>query len=63
MVIVYDLQSNKLTRTNQQTGTSRVVADNVQEMQLTEVADGLKIDLTFAYRDVTRTYTTVAKDP
>jgi prepilin-type N-terminal cleavage/methylation domain-containing protein len=63
VVIVYDLQSNKLRRTNQQTGASRVVADNVHEIQLTELAGGLKIDLTFTYRDVTRTYTTVAKDP
>ncbi len=62
-VIVYDVQANQLIRSDQQAGTTFAVAANVDQMQLTEQADGVTIDLTFQYRDITRTYTIVAKDP
>lgn len=62
-VIVYDVQANQLVRSNQQASTAFVVADHVDQMQLTAQADGVAIDLTFQYRDITRTYSVVAKDP
>lgn len=62
-VIVYQVQEGRLVRSNQQTATAFVTADNVDQMQLTEQADGVTIELTFNYRDLTRTYTIVAKDP
>ena len=61
-VIVYQVQQGRLVRSNQQTATAFVVADNVERMQLTEQTDGITVELTFTYRDLTRTYTIVAKD-
>lgn len=62
-VITYEVQSNRLIRANQQTGVAVVVADKVSQMQLIEQIDELRIDLTLEYRDLTRTYTMIAKDP
>ena len=62
-VITYDVQANRLVRSNQQTGTAFTVAANVNQMQLTELADGVRIDLVFTYRDITRTYSIITKDP
>jgi len=62
-VIVYQVQQGLLIRSNQQAATQFVVADNVDQMQLTEQADGITIELTFSYRGLTRTFTIVAKDP
>ena len=62
-VITYHVEQNRLIRSNQQTGTALVVADNVNQMLLTEQADGVTVDLTFTYRNMTRTFTIVAKDP
>ncbi|NQU25620.1 MAG: hypothetical protein HQ567_30405 [Candidatus Nealsonbacteria bacterium] len=62
-VITYDVQANRLVRSNLQTGTAFTVAANVDQMQLTELPDGVRIDLTFTYRDITRTYSIIAKSP
>ena len=62
-VVTYHVENERLVRTNQQTGTSLVVADNVDQIQLADQADGVTIDLTLTYRNVTRTHTIVAKDP
>ncbi len=62
-VITYEVQGNQLIRTNDQTGVAVVVADKVSLLQLTEQIDEIRIDLTFQYRDLTRTYTMIAKDP
>jgi type II secretory pathway pseudopilin PulG len=62
-VITYEVQGNQLIRSNQQTAVALAVADKVDQMQLTEQIDGVRIDLTLKYRDLTRTYTIVAKDP
>lgn len=62
-VITYHVQGSQLIRSDQQAGVALAVADNVKQMQLTEQIDGVKIDLTFQYRDLTRTYTITAKDP
>lgn len=62
-VILYEIQSNRLVRQNLQTASQYVVAGNLQQMQLTDQGDGIRIDLTFTYRDITRTYTLMAKDP
>ena len=62
-VIVYEVQGGQLIRCDQQAGTALVVADKVSQMQLTEQIGGVRIELTLQYRDLTRTYTVVAKDP
>ena len=62
-VITYEVQNNQLIRTNQQTGVALAVADKVSQMQLTDQADSVRIDLTLEYRDLMRTYTIIAKDP
>ena len=62
-VVVYDVQSGNLVRANQLTGTVIVVAGNVDQMLLTQEADGLHVQLTFVYRGMSRTFTMVAKEP
>jgi prepilin-type N-terminal cleavage/methylation domain-containing protein len=62
-VIIYQVQDNQLVRTNWSAGTSFTVAAKVDQMQVTAQADGVRIDLTFRYRDLTRTYTLIGKDP
>ena len=62
-VIVYEVLDHQLVRTNLKTGTAFTVAANVDQMQLTAQADGVRVDLTFSYRGVTRTYTMIAQDP
>jgi type II secretory pathway pseudopilin PulG len=62
-VIIYEVQGNRLVRCDQQTEVATVVADKVNQMQLTEQMGGVRIELTLQYRDLTRTYTIVARDP
>jgi len=62
-VIVYEVVEHHLVRTNLKTGTAFTVAANVKRMQLAAQADGVRVDLTFSCRDLTRTYTMIAKDP
>ena len=53
----------RLVRWNTDTGSQFTVATNVDAMVLTVQGDGVKIDLTLTFRDITRTYTFVAKGP
>lgn len=53
----------RLVRWNTETGCEFTVATNVDAMELVDLGDGVQIDLTLTYRDVTRTYTFVAKGP
>ena len=63
-VITYEVSDdNRLVRSNEQTQTAVALASNVQRWELDEQIDGLVILLTCSYRDLTRTYTVVAKDP
>ncbi len=62
-VITYDVQANQLVRSNLQTGETFAAAANVTQMQLTEQVDGVRIDLSFQYRDITRDHSFIAKDP
>jgi type II secretory pathway pseudopilin PulG len=62
-VIIYEVLSNRLVRRDVQAASEFTVAGNVDQMQLTDQGDGVGIDLTFTYREITRTYTIVAKDP
>lgn len=63
-VISYALVDNALVRTNQADGTEYVVARHVEGFQVSDVGGGeVTIDLTFACRGTTQSYTLVAKDP
>jgi len=62
-VIVYDVQSNKLVRSNENSGTTFTVATDVQLLTLTDLGNAVQIDLSLSYRDIARTYTMIAKDP
>ena len=62
-VIVYEVQAGQLMRTDQQSGTAFVVADNVSDFSVTQLASGLRIELTFARGNFTRTYTLISEDP
>ena len=63
-VITYALQGTQLVRTNQSTGATFVVANDVQSLSVQDLSGGLfEIQLTFSYRDVTQTFTLKARDP
>ncbi len=58
--IVYEMEANRLIRTNRKTNTTFIVADNLEEMQVTDQFGAITIELDFSYRDLDRTYTFVA---
>ncbi|MHC4398922.1 MAG: hypothetical protein ACYTG0_04505 [Planctomycetota bacterium] len=62
-VVAYRVVADRLIRENVQTGSVFTVADHVDQLQLTELGDRINVALTFSFRDITRTYTIVAKDP
>lgn len=62
-VIEYELQVDQLVRTNQMSGIAFVVADNVRNLSLTQLASGLKIELTIERGKLSRTYTVISQDP
>jgi type II secretory pathway pseudopilin PulG len=62
-VIIYDVQANKLVRSNQNAGTTFTVATDVQSLALTDLGNGVQIQLNLSFRAINRTYTMIAKDP
>ncbi len=62
-VIVYDVVDGQLIRTDQENWTAFVVADDVSDFIVTELTDGLKIELTISRGSITRTYTLISRDP
>jgi prepilin-type N-terminal cleavage/methylation domain-containing protein len=62
-VISYEVQDGNLVRWDERSGTTFTVAQNVQQMELAEQGNGVEIKLTFAYHNITRTYTLVGLDP
>ena len=63
VVITYDVQDDRLVRTNGTTGTAFTVAENVKQFIVIDQGTGVSIELTLESRDVNRTYTLVAQDP
>jgi hypothetical protein len=59
----YGKEWKRLVRWNTDTGSEFTVATNVDAMELADLGDGVRIDLTFTFRNVTRTYTIIAKRP
>ncbi len=59
----YDVQGDQLIRTNQNTNATYVVASHVSQLQLTDLGNGIRVELAFSYRDITRTYTIITRDP
>jgi prepilin-type N-terminal cleavage/methylation domain-containing protein len=62
-VIVYMLEGDALLRWDQTANTSFTVARHVANMQLSIQGDELQIQLTFSYRNITRTCTLLASAP
>jgi prepilin-type N-terminal cleavage/methylation domain-containing protein len=62
-VIVYMVEGNALVRWDQTANTSFTVARQIDSMQLGMQGDELQIQLTFSYRNVTRTCTLLARTP
>jgi prepilin-type N-terminal cleavage/methylation domain-containing protein len=61
-VIVYEVIANQLIRSDQSTNTSYVVAQYVSAMQVQDLGDRVEIQLTFTYRNVTQTYSVIARN-
>lgn len=62
-VIIYRVDVDQLVRANELDSTVVPVATGVDQLAVTEQGDGVLIELTLTYRDLTRTYEIVAKDP
>lgn len=62
-VLTYEVLAGQLVRRNESTGAEFVVASNVEQLDLLDETDGTRVTLTLRYRDLTRTFTLVAKDP
>jgi hypothetical protein len=62
-VVSYELQSSQLVRINQATGVSVPVAQGVSGFAVQDLGDRVQIQLTLTYRNLTRTFTLIARDP
>jgi len=62
-VIIYQLESGALVRYDQNAGTAFTVARNLENMEIASDGDFLHIQLTFTYRQLTRTCTLIARTP
>jgi hypothetical protein len=62
VVVLYHVEAGRLMRWSWQPMSEFAVADCVDGMQISELGDGVRVDLTFRYREVTETYTIVAKN-
>jgi hypothetical protein len=51
----------RLVRWDTETGSEFTVATNVDTVELQDLGDSVRIDLTLTFRDFTRTYTFVGK--
>ena len=64
IIITYEVQSNKLIRWNETSGTTFTVARDVDKFEAQDLGSGkVQIKLTFKYRKITQTYTLIARDP
>ncbi len=62
-VVSYSVSDGKLVRWDENTGSTFIVAQYVEQMQLSDLGYGVEIQLTFSHRNVNRTYTFVGIDP
>ncbi len=63
IVIVYQLQGDRLVRWDQSAGTTYTVAQKLSGFQVTDLGGGrVQIQLSFSYRGVSKTYTLIARD-
>ncbi len=62
-VIVYEVQNGQLLRSNLLTGSQFVVADLVSDLQVSNLMDGVRIEITFSLRDSSKTFYIVSRDP
>jgi type II secretory pathway component PulJ len=62
-IIVYEINAGNLIRWDQTSNVTITVAKHVSSLSLQELGDRVQITLTFSYRNITRTYTIVARDP
>ena len=62
-VIVYSVENNQLIRWDQKADTIHTVARAVESMAVQDLGDRVQIQITFSYRDITQTYTLIARDP
>jgi hypothetical protein len=62
-VYSYRVDGGQLIRETEATGVIHVLASNLESMELVELAEGVRITLTFSYRDYSSTFTIVTQDP
>ena len=64
IVVSYYVDSNQLIRWDENTGTTFVAARDLETLEAIDQGDGsVQIRLTFQFRNVSQTYTVIARDP
>jgi hypothetical protein len=63
VVVTYRVQSGRLLRETTQPWSQITVACYADAMTLTDQGDSIRVDVTFRYRNVAKTYTTITQDP
>jgi hypothetical protein len=61
-VVVYEVASEKLVRTDNSGNEPFVVADGVERLRIADLGSGIRLELTLRRRDLSRTYTLVTQD-
>lgn len=63
-VIVYERHNDQLLRIDQtDKGEYIVAASHITDFTPTQLAQGIRVDFTITYKDVSKTYTLIAQDP
>jgi hypothetical protein len=62
-VIEYGVINGQLIRSDNSTGSEMVVADGVANFEVTELSDGVRLELTLERRGLERTYSWITRDP
>jgi type II secretory pathway pseudopilin PulG len=62
-VVTYQLQADLLVRSDSSSGASIVVARHLSGLALADLGGRVQVQLTFTYRDLTRTYTLIGIGP
>lgn len=63
-VVSYYVDSNNLVRWEEDSGTTFVVARDVDSLEVVDLGGGqVQLKLTFKYRKIDQTYTMIARDP
>jgi type II secretory pathway component PulJ len=64
LIVTYYVDSNRLVRWDEDSGTTFIVARDLDSFEATDLGGGqVQLDLTFQFRNINQTYHLIASDP